>query len=116
MIINHFTAIGRVDPDALYVVGTLSNFLRNDKRLIEDFWKYIEHSLSQHAESHIFKAVISCICDFAANYGPLLSDKIPILMPILLSCFQVFNFCNIEKLGYPIDKIRSNNVHGRIIP
>jgi hypothetical protein len=99
LIINHFNSIGRVDPDALYVVGTLSNYLRNDTRLIEEFWKYIEHSLSQHGESHIFKAVISCICDFAANYGPLLADKIPVLMPILLSCFQVVFTYNLEKLS-----------------
>ena len=88
LVVKHFSSIKKVDSDGLYVVGSLSFNFRNEPRLIDDFWKYIEYSLTQYNESHTFKAGLSCVCDFAANYGEMLGDKIPLLMKHLLDAFQ----------------------------
>ena len=84
LVIKHFSSIKKVDSDGLYVIGSLSFYFRDDPRLIDDFWKFIEHSLTQYNESHTFKAGLSCVCDFAANYGSVLGDKIHLLMTHLL--------------------------------
>lgn len=88
LVIKHFSNIKRVDSDGLYVVGSLSFYFKNELRLIEDFWKYIEYSLTQYNESFTFKAGLSCVCDFAANYGSDLGDKIPLLMKHLITSFH----------------------------
>jgi len=80
LVIKHFSTINKVDSDGLYVVGTLSFYFKNEPRLIDDFWKFIEHSLTQYSDSNTFKAALSCVCDFAANYGPTLNDKVHLLM------------------------------------
>lgn len=88
LVIKHFSNMKRVDSDGLYVIGALSFYFRNEPRLIDDFWKYIEYSLTQYNESFIFKAGLSCVCDFAANYGPDLGEKVPLLMKHLIDSFQ----------------------------
>lgn len=88
LVIKHFSSIKRVDSDGLFVVGSLSYYFRDEPRLIEDFWKYIEYSLTQYNESHTFKAGLSCVCDFAAHYGPELNEKVPLLMNHLIDAFQ----------------------------
>jgi hypothetical protein len=88
LVIKHFSNIKKVDSDGLYVIGSLSFYFRSEPRLIDDFWKYIEYSLTQYNESFTFKAGLSCVCDFAANYGPELGDKVPLLMKHLINSFQ----------------------------
>ena len=41
LVVNHYKNINEVDSDGLYVVGTLSNFFRDNTQLVDDFWKYI---------------------------------------------------------------------------
>lgn len=88
LVTEHYSSISRVDSDGLYVVGALANFFRDDTRLIDDFWKYIEHSLKEYTQTHIFKAALSCICDFATYYGMSLGDRICKLIVDLLTHLQ----------------------------
>jgi uncharacterized protein YutE (UPF0331/DUF86 family) len=66
----------------------LAGFFTEDTRLVEDFWKYIEYSLGEYAQSHIFNAALSCLSDFAAHYGPALGGKIPKVMSQLLESLK----------------------------
>lgn len=79
-----------VDSDGLYVVSALSFFFRNDRRLVDDFWKYIEHALTKYQEAIVFKSVISCVCDFSANYGDLIKDKLEPIFKEFIGIFDVF--------------------------
>lgn len=45
LVVDHYANIKSVDGDGYYLVSALAFFLPNDRRLIEDFWKYIEAGL-----------------------------------------------------------------------
>jgi hypothetical protein len=85
LVVEHYKRIGDVDSDGYYLVSSLAFFIPNDRRLIDDFWKYIEYGLKKVNQDDIFKATISCICDFATTYRDHISDKIdPIINEILV--------------------------------
>jgi hypothetical protein len=58
------------------VVSALTFFIPQDTRIVDDFWKYVEFGLKKTNQSDVFKAVISCICDFAATYKDNIGDKV----------------------------------------
>ena len=66
------------------MVSALAYFIPNDRRLIDDFWKYIEHGLRKTNQDAVFRSAISCICDFATIYRELIADKVePTLLQIM---------------------------------
>ena len=76
LVNNHFQKINNVEGDGYYIVSALAYFIPNDRRLVDDFWKYIEFGLKRVNEDEVFRATISCICDFAAIYRESIADKI----------------------------------------
>jgi len=41
LVVEHYKRINDVDGDGFYLVSALAFFIPNDRRLIDDFWKYI---------------------------------------------------------------------------
>ncbi len=41
LVISYFKQINNVEGDGFYVVSALAFFLPNDRRIVDDFWKYI---------------------------------------------------------------------------
>jgi len=78
-----------VESDGYYVVSALAFFFPQDRRIVDNFWPYIEKGLQKTANYDIFKATISCICDFSATYKQLISDKIDVTLSEILSLFEV---------------------------
>ena len=84
LVVEHYKKLNDVDGDGYYLISALAFFIPNDRRLIDDFWKYIEFGLKKTTQEDIFKSTISCICDFAATYREQISDKIdPIIGQII---------------------------------
>lgn len=84
LVVKHYTTINDVDGDGFYLVSALAYFIPNDRRLIDDFWKYIECGLKKTNQDDIFRATISCICDFATTYRSQISDKVdPVINQII---------------------------------
>ena len=84
LVVEHYKRINDVDGDGFYVVSALAFFIPNDRRLIDDFWKYIEHGLRKTNQDAVFRSAISCICDFATIYRDLIADKVePTLLQIM---------------------------------
>jgi hypothetical protein len=46
-VVEYYKRINDVEGDGFYVVSALAYFIPNDKRLIDDFWKYIEYGLKK---------------------------------------------------------------------
>lgn len=87
LVVEHYKKINDVDGDGFYLISALAFFIPNDRRLIDDFWKYIEFGLKKINQDDIFRATISCVCDFAATYGEQISDKIDILIESLCDLY-----------------------------
>jgi hypothetical protein len=68
LVVGYYTHISSVESDGYYVVSALAFFLPQDRRIVDNFWKYVEYGLQKITQNDIFKATISCICDFAATY------------------------------------------------
>lgn len=68
LVVEHYKKINDVDGDGFYLVAALASFIPNDRRLIDDFWRYIEYGLNKISQEDIYKAAISCVCDFASIY------------------------------------------------
>jgi len=47
LVVNHYTRINNLNGDGFYLVAALAYFLPNDRRLVDDFWKYIELGLKR---------------------------------------------------------------------
>ena len=41
LVVEHYKKINDVDGDGYYLVAALASFIPNDRRLIDDFWRYI---------------------------------------------------------------------------
>lgn len=78
-----------VEGDGFYVVSALTYFIPHDLRIVDDFWKYIEFGLKKTNQGEVFKAAISCICDFATTYRNMISDKVESIFIELLDIFEV---------------------------
>lgn len=89
LVVNYYAKIGNVDGDGYYVVSALAFFYPKDRRIVDDFWKYIDFGLKKVNQAEIFKAVISCICDFATIYRFDISDKVDSIFNELFDCFEV---------------------------
>ena len=89
LVVAHYTKIGDVDGDGFYLVSALAWFIPDDKRLINDFWKYIEHGLKKTDREEVFKSTISCICDFATTYKEQISEKVDSILNTLLDLYEV---------------------------
>jgi len=84
LVVKHYIRIKDVEGDGFYLVSALAYFIPNDRRLIDDFWKYIEFGLKKLNQEEVFKSAISCICDFATTYREQISDKVdPVINEIL---------------------------------
>jgi hypothetical protein len=91
LVISHYTRIKDVDSDGFYVISALAYFYK-DRRLVDDFWKYIEHGLTKTNEAEIFKAAISCICDFASIYRDQIQDRMSNILGELIKIFEVLQY------------------------
>ncbi len=47
LVVEHYKRINDVEGDGYYLVSALAYFIPNDRRLIDDFWKYIEYGLKK---------------------------------------------------------------------
>jgi hypothetical protein len=41
LVVSYYAQINNVEGDGYYVVSALTYFLPKDKRIADDFWKYI---------------------------------------------------------------------------
>jgi hypothetical protein len=41
LVVNYYSQIGNVEGDGYYVVSALTYFFPHDRRIVDDFWKYI---------------------------------------------------------------------------
>ena len=89
LVVNYYKQIGNVDGDGYYVVSALAYFLPHDRRLIDDFWKYIDFGLQKYNQPEVFHGAISCICDFASTYRDMLGDKVDSIFNQLYDLFEV---------------------------
>jgi hypothetical protein len=89
LVINYYSEIKNVEGDGYYVVSALAFFIPHDRRIVDDFWKYIEFGLKKTNQSEVFKATISCICDFASTYRSMIEDKVDSIFKELLDIFEV---------------------------
>jgi hypothetical protein len=90
LVVEHYKKINDVEGDGFYVVSALAYFVPEDKRLINDFWKYLEYGLKKVNQEEVFKSSISCICDFATTYRTQISDKVDSIIIELLELYEVF--------------------------
>ena len=70
------------------MVSALAFFIPNDKRLIDDFWKYIEYGIKKTTQEEVFKSTISCICDLSGIYKELLIDKLEPILEQLIDLYE----------------------------
>jgi len=85
LVINYFKKINNVESDGYYVVSALAFFMQKDTRLVDDYWKFIIFGFKELSRADVFRASISCVCDFASIYHTAISDKIsPLLENIVL--------------------------------
>ena len=70
------------------MVSALAFFIPNDKRLIDDFWKYIEYGIKKTTQEEVFKSSISCICDLSGIYKELLMDKLEPILEQLIDLYE----------------------------
>lgn len=89
LVVEHYKRINDVEGDGFYIVSALAYFIPHDKRLINDFWKYIEYGLQKLNQEEVFKSTISCICDFATTYREAISDKIDSIINQILDLYEV---------------------------
>lgn len=89
LVIEHYKNLKDVDSDGFYVISALAFFFKGNRSMVDDFWKYIEFSFQKMNEEGLFKASISCICDFAHNYGDFIKDKIEIVFKEFFNAFEV---------------------------
>lgn len=47
LVVNHFSRINNLNSDGFYIVAALAYFLPNDRRLVDNFWRYIEEGLKR---------------------------------------------------------------------
>ena len=74
------------------MVSALAFFIPNDLRIANDFWKYIEFGLKKWNQNEVFRATISCICDFATTYRSSIVNKVDSIFTELLDIFEVLPF------------------------
>lgn len=89
LVVQHYKRINDVEGDGFYIVSALAYFVDKDRRLIDDFWKYIEYGLKKLSQQQIFKSTISCICDFATIYRQQITDKIDPIINEILELYEV---------------------------
>jgi hypothetical protein len=89
LVVKYYSQISNVEGDGYYVVSALAYFFPEDRRIVDDFWKYIEFGLKKINQAEVFKAVISCICDFATTYRGAISDKVDYIFNELFEYFEV---------------------------
>lgn len=89
LVVEHYKKISDVDGDGFYLVSALAFFIPHDRRLIDDFWKYIEYGLKKTNQDDVFRATISCICDFATTYREQISDKVDPIINQIIELYQV---------------------------
>lgn len=92
LVVEHYKKLNDVDGDGYYLISALAFFIPNDRRLIDDFWKYIEFGLKKTTQEDIFKATVSCICDFTATYREQISDKIDPIIEQIIQLYEVLVF------------------------
>lgn len=88
LVVEHYKKISDVDGDGFYLVSALAFFIPHDRRLIDDFWKYIEYGLKKTNQDDVFRATISCICDFATTYREQISDKVDPIINQIIELYQ----------------------------
>lgn len=84
---NYYKQINNVEGDGYYVVSALAFFFPHDRRIVDDFWKYIEFGLKKVNQAEVFKGAISCICDFISTYRDTITDKVDVIFTELLENF-----------------------------
>lgn len=42
LVVEHYNKIKNVEGDGFYLVSALAYFIPNDRRLVDDFWKYVQ--------------------------------------------------------------------------
>lgn len=89
LVVNYYKQLNDVEGDGYYVVSALAFFIPTDKRLVDDFWKFIEYGLKKVNQEDIFRSTISCICDFASIYRVMISDKVNDVFNELLEIYEV---------------------------
>lgn len=89
LVVGYYKKIDNVDGDGFYVVSALAFFIPNDLRIANDFWKYIEFGLKKWNQNEVFRATISCICDFATTYRSSITNKVDSIFTELLDIFEV---------------------------
>lgn len=80
LVVSYYSQIGNVEGDGFYVVSALAFFFPQDRRIVDDFWKFIEFGLKKTTQGEVFKAAISCICDFVTIYKQNIGDKIDLTL------------------------------------
>lgn len=84
-MINYYKKINNVESDGYYVVSALSFFMQKDTRLVDDYWKFILFGFKELNRADVFRATISCVCDFASIYHTAIANKItPLLEDIII--------------------------------
>jgi hypothetical protein len=41
LVVNYYKQLNNVEGDGYYVVSALAYFLPHDRRIVDDFWKYL---------------------------------------------------------------------------
>ena len=98
LVVNYFQEIRDVDGDGYYVISGLTCFIPEDRRLVEDFWKYIEHGLKETSRHEVFKATLTCISEFATTYREQISNKTDPVISYILDLYEVLlRLCRIMR-------------------
>jgi len=79
--------INNVESDGFYVVAVLAFFMQQDTRLVDDYWKFIQHGFREINRADVFRAAVSCVCDFATIYHTSIADKITPLLEEILTLY-----------------------------
>ena len=48
LVINYYSQKGNVEADCYYVVSALAYFYPDDRRIVDNFWQYIEFGLKKY--------------------------------------------------------------------
>jgi hypothetical protein len=48
LVINYYSQKGNVEADGYYVVSALAYFYPDDRRIVDNFWQYIEFGLKKY--------------------------------------------------------------------
>ena len=70
------------------MVSALAFFMQKDTRLVDDYWKFILFGFKELNRADVFRASISCVCDFASIYHTAIADKISPLLEDILVQFE----------------------------